>query len=85
MSEELLCSIWVFPDGATSWIGGFEIPEWKLECDLYAFTAEGENEARWAVYEFIRYNADYLHRLGPGKLNFSHPSAPHFEPAGTSS
>ncbi len=82
MSEvQLQAQIWVMPDGATSWIGGFEIPAWQLKCDLYAFTAEGENEARFTVWRFIKENAEYLRQLGPGYLNWLIPSSPQFQAA----
>lgn len=72
--------VWVFPDGATSWIGGFEIPAWSLRCDLYAFSAEGENEAVFAIHRIIKGNAEWLRRLGPGQLNWIVPSDPQFIP-----
>ena len=78
--EELAYNLSVIPDGATSWIATIEIPVWRLTVSMYAFTAYSENEAVWAMHRFMRENFDSLRRIGPGHLNFTVPSRPHFEP-----
>ena len=79
--DEIEYLVSLTPDGVTSWVGSIEFPAWRLTVHMYAFVADGENEARWAIHRTVERNLRYFQQLGAGTLSLVVPSRPVFTPA----
>lgn len=82
--EPVDCAVTLTPDGATAWFAEVHIPSLGLDLHMLPVSGQGDNEAMWDTYRWVRYHLPELDRmvrqLGPGQLSFANPAVPFFEP-----